>query len=185
MSLLQINNNMSNKQPIEIELDKILEKNPQNKEEEYEDYLTRISTTVTFNKLGGNLTSQTVSGTVTLIKSPLTFVLDNTPVDFQLEATDTDLSSADNLEFFIGDGDGELPPGLSMSTSGRITGIIDPILALDITARTGFYDTNLYDAYAYDFGKRPNIGEEDFLNVVTPRKLNRNYEFIVTYVRGR
>jgi len=152
--------------------------------EEYEDYLTRISTTVTFNKLGGDLTTQTVSGTVTLIKSPLTFVLDNTPVDFQLEATDTDLSSADNLEFFIGDGDGELPPGLSMSTSGRITGIIDPILALDITARTGFYDTNLYDAYAYDFGKRPNIGEEDFLNVVTPRKLNRNYEFIVTVSDG-
>ena len=152
--------------------------------EEYEDYLTRISTTVTFNKLGGDLTSQSVSGTVTLIKDPLTFVLDNTPVDFQLVATDTDLSSADNLEFFIGDGDGELPPGLSMSTSGRITGVIDPIIALDVTARTGFYDTNLYDAYAYDFGKRPNIGEEDYLNVVTPRKLNRNYEFIVTVSDG-
>jgi len=152
--------------------------------EQYEEYLTRISTTITFNKLGGDLGSQTVSGTVTLIKDPLTFVLDNTPVDFQLEATDTDLSSTDTLEYFIGDGDGELPPGLSMSSTGRITGIIDPILALDVTARTGFYDTNLYDAYAYDFGKRPNIGEEDYLNVVTPRKLNRNYEFIVTVSDG-
>ncbi len=152
--------------------------------EEYEDYLTRIATTITFNKLGGDLGSQTVSGTVTLIKDPLTFVLDNTPVDFQLEATDTDLSSTDSLEYFIGDGDGELPPGLSMSSTGRITGIIDPIIALDVTARTGFYDTNLYDAYAYDFGKRPNIGEEDYLNVVTPRKLNRNYEFIVTVSDG-
>jgi hypothetical protein len=152
--------------------------------EEYDDYLTRISTTVTFNKLGGDLTSRSVVGAVTLVKDPLTFVLDNTPVDFQLEATDTDLSSGDSLEFFIGDNDGELPPGLTMSSTGRITGIIDPIIALDITARTGFYDTNLYDAYAYDFGKRPNIGETDFLNVVTPRKLNRNYEFIVTVSDG-
>ena len=152
--------------------------------EDFSDYLVRISNTITFNKLGADLSSRSVSGTVTLIRDPLTFVLDNTPVDFQLEATDTDLTAGDNLEFFIGDNDGELPPGLTMSSSGRITGIIDPILTLDITARTGFYDTNLYDAYAYDFGKRPNIGEEDFLNVVTPRKLNRNYEFIVTVSDG-
>jgi hypothetical protein len=127
--------------------------------EEYEDYLTRISTTVTYNKLGANFTSQSVAGTVTLIRDPLTFVLDNTLVDFQLEAVDSDLSSNDVLEYFIADGDGELPPGLSLDSSGRISGIIDPILALDITARTGFYDTNLFDSYAYDFGKRPNIGE--------------------------
>jgi hypothetical protein len=152
--------------------------------EEYENYLTRISTTITYNKLGANFASQSVTGTVTLIRDPLTFVLDNSLVDFQLEAIDSDLSSTDSLEYFIADGDGELPPGLSLDSAGRISGIIDPILALDITARTGFYDTNLYDAYAYDFGKRPNIGEEDYLNVVTPRKLNRNYEFIVTVSDG-
>ncbi len=152
--------------------------------EEYEDYLDRVSTTITYNKLGGNFNSQTITGTVTLIRDPLTFVLDNTLVDFQLQATDSDLSSNDSLEFFIAEGDGELPPGLTLDTDGRITGIVDPILALDITARTGFYDTNLFDAYPYDFGKRPNISEEDFLNVVTPRKLNRNYEFIVSVSDG-
>ncbi len=152
--------------------------------EEYEDYLNRVSNTITYNKLGGNFNSQTITGTVTLIRDPLTFVLDNTLIDFQLQATDSDLSSNDSLEFFIAEGDGELPPGLTLGTNGKITGIIDPILALDITARTGFYDTNLYDAYAYDFGKRPNIGEEDYLNVVTPRKLNRSYEFIVSVSDG-
>lgn len=152
--------------------------------ETYEDYLTRIANTVTYNKLGANFSSRSQSGTITLVKDPLTFILDNSPVDFQLEATDTDLSSNDSLEYFIGDGDGELPPGLTMSTSGRITGFIDPILALDITARTGFFDSNLFDAYPYDFGKRPNIGEEDYLNYVTPRKLNRNYEFIVSVSDG-
>ena len=152
--------------------------------EEYEDYVTRTSNTITYNKLGGNFSSQSITGTATLIRDPLTFVLDNTLVDFQLQAVDSDLTSNDVLEYFVADGDGELPPGLTLSTDGRITGIVDPILALDITARTGFYDTNLYDAYAYDFGKRPNIGEEDYLNVVTPRKLNRNYEFIVTVSDG-
>jgi len=150
----------------------------------YENYLTRTSTTITYNKLGGNFSSQSASGTIMLIRDPLTFVLDNTLVDFQLQATDSDLSNNDQLEFFIADGDGELPPGLRLDTNGRIFGIIDPILALDITARTGFYDTNLFDAYPYDFGKRPNIGETDFLNVVTPRKLNRNYEFIVSVSDG-
>lgn len=152
--------------------------------ENYDDYLDRTRSTITYNKLGTNFSSQTITGTATLIKDPLTFVLDNSPVDFQLQATDTDLSSNDSLEYFIADGDGELPPGLNLSLSGRITGFIDPILALDITARTGFYDTNLFDAYPYDFGKRPNIGEEDYLNVVTPRKLNRNYEFIVSVSDG-
>jgi len=152
--------------------------------EEYEDYLTRTSTTITYNKLGGNFSSQSVTGTATLVRDPLTFVLDNTLVDFQLQAVDTDLSSNDSLEYFIAEGGGELPPGLTLSSTGRISGIVDPILALDITARTGFYDTNLYDAYAYDFGKVPNIGEEDYLNVVTPRKLNRNYEFIVSVTDG-
>lgn len=153
-------------------------------EEEYEDYLERTSNTITYNKLGSNFTPQSVNGTITLIRDPLTFVLDNTLVDFQLQAVDTDLSANDQLEYFIADGDGQLPPGLTLSTGGRIYGIVDPILALDITARTGFYDTNLYDAYAYDFGKVPNIGEEEFLNVVTPRKLNRNYEFIVSVSDG-
>ena len=152
--------------------------------EDYEDYVIRTSTTITYNKLGGNFSSQSITGSATLIRDPLTFVLDNTLVDFQLQAVDSDLTSNDVLEYFIADGDGELPPGLTLSTDGRITGIVDPILALDITARTGFYDTNLYDAYAYDFGKKPNIGEEDYLNVVTPRKLNRNYEFIVSVSDG-
>lgn len=114
----------------------------------------------------------------------LTFVIDNTYIDFQLEALDPDLSAGDSLEFFIADGDGSLPPGLTLDTNGRITGIIDPILALDITARTGFFDTNLFDAYPYDFGQGQNISNPEFENVITPRKLNRNYEFTVSVSDG-
>lgn len=118
------------------------------------------------------------------------FVLDNTFVDFQLQAIDTDISAGDSLEFFIQSGDGRLPPGLELTPDGRIVGKIDPILALDVSAGSGFFDSNLYDTNPFDFGEAPKTGLDTFLYdsfvydyfdiVTTPRKLNRNYEFIVS-----
>ncbi len=161
----------------------ILRPNP-NLGETEEEYNTRIANTITYRKVGPNIAQTTASGNLVLNNSPLTFVLDNTYIDFQLQAIDTDLSANDNLEFFIAEGEGELPPGLTLSSTGRISGIIDPILALDITARTGFFDTNLFDSNPYDFGEVPNIGIEDYYNVLTPKKLNRNYEFIASVTDG-
>jgi len=122
------------------------------------------------------------------------FVLDNTYVDFQLQAIDTDLSAGGFLEFFIQDGDGQLPPGLELTTDGRIVGKIDPILALDVSAGSGFFDTNLYDTNPFDFGEAPRTGLDTFLYdtfvydyfdfVTSPRKLNRNYEFTVSVSDG-
>lgn len=149
-----------------------------------DEYNTRIANTITYRKVGSNIASTAATGNLVLNNSPLTFVLDNTYIDFQLQAVDTDLSANDSLEFFIAQGDGELPPGLSMDSTGRITGIIDPILSLDITARTGFFDTNLFDSNPYDFGEVPNIGIEDYYGVLTPKKLNRNYEFIASVTDG-
>jgi len=118
------------------------------------------------------------------------FVLDNTYIDFQLQAIDTDIAAGGTLEFFIQDGDGQLPPGLELTTDGRIIGKIDPILSLDVSAGSGFFDTNLYDTNPFDFGEAPRTGLDSFLYdtfvydyfdiVTTPRKLNRNYEFIVS-----
>lgn len=118
------------------------------------------------------------------------FVLDNTYIDFQLQAVDTDLAAGEKLEFFIQDGDGQLPPGLTLTSQGKILGKIDPILALDVSAGSGFFDSNLYDTNPFDFGEAPRTGLDTFLYdtfvydyfdiVTTPRKLNRNYEFIVS-----
>lgn len=149
------------------------------------DYYDRVTTTITYRRTGYDvLAPVAATGTITLVNTPLTFVLDSSLVDFQLQAVDNDLSAGQSLEFFIADGDGQLPPGLDLDRNGRIYGIVDPILALDLTAREGFYDTNLFDAYAYDFGTKPNIADEDYLAVVTPRKLNRNYEFVVSASDG-
>lgn len=140
--------------------------------------------TLTYYRRGAAIPTTTVTGLVSLIKDPLTFVLDGTYIDFQLQAADTDLRAGDELEYFIAENDGELPPGLTLSTSGRITGFIDPILALDVTARKGFFDSDIFDAYPFDYGIPPNIGIEDYYSVQTPRKLNRFYEFIVTVTDG-
>lgn len=122
------------------------------------------------------------------------FVIDGTYVDFQLQAIDNDLPAGENLEFFIADDDGELPVGLTLMPEGRITGFIDPILALDITAGEGFYDTNFFDTIIYDPGVKAKTGMDTYLydttiydyfdSIRTPRKLNRTYEFRVSVSDG-
>ena len=55
----------------------------------------------------------------------LDVVYDGTFLDIQLEANDTDTQDSTALTYTIISGD--LPGGVSMSTQGRITGIVDPI----------------------------------------------------------
>jgi len=101
------------------------------------------------------------------------FVLDNSLVDFDLEAVDTDLAAGDNLFYYIADGDGSLPGGLELTPSGKITGIVDPILALDAGNKPG-YDLDLYDNSPLDFGILDNG------SIITPTKINRYFNFTVT-----
>ena len=57
------------------------------------------------------------------------FVLDDAPVEFQLSATDTDVVAGDVLEYYIVPNSGKLPPGLTLSKTGKITGFTEPVLA--------------------------------------------------------
>ncbi len=136
----------------------------------------------------------TEEGALPIGASQAYFILDSSLVDFQIDAVDNDTASGQTLKYFISSGDGELPPGLSMSDSGRITGFIDPLPTAPTDNRTGSYSEDLYDSYGYDFGSRPDNGYDSyiydsvffdyFLPTLTPRKLNRNYEFIVTVSDG-
>jgi hypothetical protein len=123
------------------------------------------------------------------------FVLDNTYVDFDLFAIDPDIKAGDSLEFFIQEGDGQIPPGLTLSKTGKISGKISPILALDAAAGTGFFDTNLFDSNPFDFGQTPiggfdnlflyDQGVYDFIAAArAPKKLNRKYEFYASVTDG-
>ena len=136
----------------------------------------------------------TPEGTLNVNPNGQAFVLDSTYIDFNLSAIDQDIKAGDKLDFFIQDGDGELPPGLTLSATGVISGKIDPILSLDISAGSGFFDTNLYDSNPFDFGVEPKTGLDTFLYdsvvfdyvdlVKSPRKLNRRYQFFVSVTDG-
>ena len=136
----------------------------------------------------------TPSGQLPVGENNALFVLDSAYIDYQLEATDTDLSAGDELEYYIARGDGELPPGITLTKTGRLTGVIDPVLALDIAASSGHYDVNTFSAFPYDFGLRSASGFESFyydvefydyaIGTKSPKKLNRYYEFTVSVSDG-
>ena len=118
------------------------------------------------------------------------FILDSSIIDFQILATDNDLPAGDILEYFIKDGNGELPPGITLTSEGRLTGVVDPLLALDINSEDGGYDTGAFASYPFDFGIPSGSGNDTFYYDTTgydysvptqlPKKLNRLHEFIVT-----
>ena len=97
---------------------------------------------------------QTESGLLPVGKNNTFFILDSSLVDFQLQADDPDLAAGQTLKFFIADGDGKLPPGINLSESGKLSGIVDPILALERRAGEGTYDDARFDRYPYDFAQR-------------------------------
>ena len=119
------------------------------------------------------------------------FILDSSFVDFQISVTDNDTAAGQTLRYFIASGDGTLPPGLTLTNDGKITGLIEPAYTIvDSEVGNGYYSNDLYDVTGYDFGERPDNGFDSFifdsvfydyfLPSLPPRKLNRNYEFIVS-----
>jgi len=122
------------------------------------------------------------------------FVLDNAFVDFQLEAIDPDIIAGDVLEFYISPMSGQLPPGLSLSKDGRISGFTDPIFSIESTDRSGAYDTAGYDIRGLDvYQARSNGYDSFFYDTFTfdynepsrvPRRLSQAYTFVVTVTDG-
>ena len=123
------------------------------------------------------------------------FVLDNSYVEFQLEADDTDVNAGDALEYYLVPVGGELPPGLTLSKTGLISGFTDPIFAVDYSAtQTGAYDTAGFDILPLDKPEARSNGFDSFLydNVTydynepsrAPRRLSRFYTFIVAVSDG-
>ena len=123
------------------------------------------------------------------------FVLDNAQVNFQLEARDTDLIAGDILEFYLVPNGGLLPPGLTLSKTGVISGFTDPIFALEyLRDASGGYDTAPLDVTPLDFVEARSNGFDTFVYDSqyfdynepsrAPRRLSRIYTFIVAVTDG-
>lgn len=122
------------------------------------------------------------------------YILDGGFVDLQLSAVDFDTSADQSLKFFIASKDGKLPPGLTLTESGRIFGFVEPAFTVPANSGSGTYDQNLYDFITYDFAVKSANGYDSFTydsrffdystTSVVPKKLNRNYQFTVTLTDG-
>ena len=115
----------------------------------------------------------TNAGILPLGNGGLGFVLDNTIIDYQLEAVDDDLPTGQNLLYTLKSG--KLPEGVSLSASGRLQGLVQCIPSIEVEDGAGTFDTAIYDKHPYDFVTVDDLGQP----VTTIKKLNRYYEFTV------
>lgn len=122
------------------------------------------------------------------------FILDSEQIDFQLLAVDPDVSAGDELDFFIAEGDGVLPPGIELTRDGKLQGITEPLLSLDKRFQGGGYDTMPYGEFPIDYAVRDSNGYDSYpfdsqiYGFSEPtqslKKLNRYYPFAVTVTDG-
>lgn len=125
------------------------------------------------------------------------FILDSAPVDFQLEVIDSDTEAGQVIEYFIGSRGGTLPPGIRLTTDGRLVGVVDPIRAIELATQTGRFDEVGFDQdekAGFDWSVPDNNGFDSFYYDITtydlstptksPKKLNRYYQFEVSASDG-
>jgi len=120
------------------------------------------------------------------------YTLGKSPVDYQLSAVDPD---GLEITYFINSEDGKLPPGVTLSPSGKLSGIVNPVETLDVRKTgDGTFDNTFYDTSFYDFGLRSTSGYDSFIfdtvnfdysiPTKTPKSLNQTYEFLVSASTG-
>jgi hypothetical protein len=136
----------------------------------------------------------TAEGLLSAGDSDNLFLLDSEVIDYQLLAIDPDIRAGQKLSFYIASGDGTLPPGLELTSDGKIKGVVEPLLALDKRASQGGWDTAAYDQYPNDFAISSDNGFDSYFydNVLfdystdsrAPKKLNRYYSFRVSVSDG-
>lgn len=122
------------------------------------------------------------------------FILDNEIIDFQLVAIDDDLPAGDQLSYFIADGDGSLPPGITLTEDGRLFGTTEALLSLDRRFQYGGYDSMPFGDFPFDYAVLSGNGYSTFFYdtqtydysefTQSLRKLNRYYPFAVTVTDG-
>lgn len=149
----------------------------------------------TFNIIvnGGQLpTIITPSGLLPVGMRGQKYALGKSVINYQLNAFDPD---GETLTYFISSGDGKLPPGVTLSPSGVLTGIVSPVPSVEVrSSGDGTYDNSFYDASYYDFGLRSSSGYDSYIfdtyifdyssPTKSPKSLNQTYEFLVSVSTG-
>ena len=99
-------------------------------------------------------------------------------VDFQFTATYDVLAPGKPIVFYIEDGDGQLPPGLTLSQTGHLYGQVQDSLTLFYRAGSnGTYDAEGFDINPYEHESQQAFG-------VSGRYVNKAYQFFLTAANG-
>ena len=99
-------------------------------------------------------------------------------VDFQFSATSDILPSGKSLFYFVEDGDGQLPPGLTLTSTGRLYGQVQDDLSLFYRAGSdGRYEADSYDLNPYEHLSIQEFG-------IKNKFVNRVYRFSLSVSNG-
>ena len=118
-------------------------------------------------------TFTTASGQLRLDDSTsvgLYWVIDGSSISFQVEATDTDTAAGQGLVYEIVQG--ELPPGVTMSKTGLISGVVE------LTDDQKFGERGGFDAPLEDYD------DVVFDKTITTKSISKNFDFIVRVSDG-
>jgi len=102
-------------------------------------------------------------------------------VDITLRAQTDIITYGNRLKYYISDNQGQLPPGLTLTESGRIYGYVKDNLTLDnLASIAGGYDDDRFDEYPYDH----SLIIDNVVQLVRPEIINKTYQFSVTVTDG-
>lgn len=109
------------------------------------------------------------------------YTLNKEYVDYTVRAETDILVSGNTLKYYIADNAGQLPPGLTLTQSGRIVGYVNDQLKLNSQASvSGGYDTDMYDGYPYDH----SLLDVQLNQLVLPESISKTYQFTITVTDG-
>ena len=101
----------------------------------------------------------------------LYWVIDGSSVSLQMQATDSDTEAGQTLVYEIVQG--ELPPGVTMSKTGLISGIVELTDDLNYGKRGGYDGSGVEDKFDGTYDR-----------TVTTKSISRNFDFIVRVSDG-
>jgi hypothetical protein len=123
----------------------------------------------------------TPAGYLALGISGQSYIVNKSYVDYQFNAIYDVLPAGQKLRYYIGDLEGTLPPGLTLTEDGRLFGYTADELGLDVlTSSTGGYDSASFGVYPYD---HPVIQNDNGASR-RPTFIAKIYQFYITVTDG-
>ena len=138
--------------------------------------LSTVYTTDSSSTCDSTLSTADVTGNVT--------VLDGSYIEYDIVATDTDTAAGQNLVYEVVQG--SLPPGVTMTLNGKISGVVELVID-DAYGPQGGYDFDAFpdfSALTPSDGGQPTAPRNIYDRTVISKSRSVNYDFIVRVTDG-